>query len=323
MKALTMKKLILILALGFIVFQSEAQQDPYFTQFMFNKLSYNPAYAGSKNGIEATLVHHQQWLGFPGKSGPSTQVLGINAPIGQHGLGLNFINDKLGFEKTVGLMASYNYKFDLGAAGRLGVGPGIGFMQKSIDGSQLSPEQAFDAKVPNANVSSIQPDFSFGLYYENEDFHNLYVGASALHISEEDFNYETTPGSSIGYTGARHYYLTAGMAFDLNPNLQLQPNVLVKNDGAYTQFDLNANLLINERFLGGMSYRSSDAASILAGFYIVSNMYFGYSYDMTLTDIRTVSSGTHEIVLNYVFGNTGRKKRVKVPRIIYTPRSLD
>ena len=318
-----MKKSLILFVLLALVIELQAQQDPYYTHYMFNRLSLNPAYAGSQKGIEATLLHHQQWVGYPANAGPRTQVLGLNAPIGRHGIGLNFVNDRLGYEKSVNLMLSYNYKFNLGGAGNLAVGPGIGFMQKSIDGSQLTPEQAFDAKVPNANVSSLKPDYSFGLYYDNEAFYKLYVGLSALHLSEEDFDYESTPGAVIAYTGARHYYLLAGMTFDLTPNLALCPNVLIKNDGAYTQFDVNADLLINGRFRGGLSYRSGDAASVLVGAYITPQMHLGYSYDLTLTDLNTVSSGTHEIVFNYVFGRVPKRRVGAGTRIIYTPRTLD
>lgn len=299
-----------------------AQQDPYYTQYMFNRLSLNPAYAGSQEGMEATLLHHQQWVGYPENAGPSTQVLGINAPFGRHGLGVNFVNDKLGFEKSVNLMLSYNFKFNLGTGHTLAVGPGVGFLQKSIDGSKLTPEQAFDLKIPTSNVSSIKPDFSLGAYYQNENLNKLYVGVSALHLSEEDFNYEGTQGM-IAYTGARHYYLMAGMSFDLGANLALRPNLLLKNDGATTQFDINADLLVNERFRGGFSYRSDDAMSVLLGAYIVPAFHVGYSYDFTLTDIRTVSSGTHEIVLNYVLKWNRNPRPAGPTKIILTPRSLD
>lgn len=299
-----------------------AQQDPYYTHYMFNKQTINPAYSGSQSGIEATLLHHQQWVGYQGGAGPSTQSLGVNMPVGNHGIGLQLVNDKLGFEKTVNMMFSYNYRFNIGS-GTLGVGPGVGFMQKSLDGSKLSPEKANDLKIPTSNVSSIKPDYTFGAYYMNTELMNLYVGLSAVHLSEEDFNYDAAPGAVVRYNGRRHYYFTAGMQLPLSPMLALRPNVLLKNDGATTQFDVNADFLYNQRIRGGVSYRTGDAVSLLAGYYFTQNIHLGYSYDVTLTDMRTTSSGTHELVLNYIFKTKKKPKAVIGNKIILSPRTLE
>lgn len=318
-----MKKTIILAAILMITCNVFAQQDPYYTNYMFNRLSINPAYAGSQQGLEATLLHHQQWVGYADNAAPQTQVLGVNLPVGNHGLGLNLVNDKLGFERSVNLTLSYNYKFNLGYGQTLAVGPGIGFMQKSIDGTKLTPEQANDLKIPNSNVSSIKPDFNFGAYYFNENANNLYVGLSSLHLSEEDFDYDATPGAVVAYKGVRHYYLTAGMQFEIAPAWALRPNVLLKNDGSTTQFDVNADFLYNNRFRGGFSYRSGDAMSVLLGAYLTPELHLGYSYDITLTDVGNVSTGTHEIVLNYVLKWKQKPAAARPTRIILTPRSLD
>jgi type IX secretion system PorP/SprF family membrane protein len=204
----------------------------------------------------------------------------------------------------------------------LGVGPGIGLMQKSIDGTKLTPEQANDLRIPNSNVSSIKPDFTFGLFYQNLNLNNLYVGLSAVHLSEEDFNYDATPGAIVQYNGRRHYYLTAGMQFEMTPMLAFRPNVLTKYDGATTQFDVNADFLYNQKFRGGLSYRTSDAMSVLIGYYFTQNLHLGYSYDYTLTKIRSVSSGTHELVLNYVL-KTNKKPKAIYKKMILSPRTLE
>lgn len=316
-----MKKIIAVLGLLLICAGIFGQQDPYYTHFMFNRQAYNPAYSGSQGGLEATLLHHSQWTGFKENLAPSTQSLGINLPVGNHGFGLQLVNDKLGYEKSVNLSLSYNYRFNIGS-GTFGVGPSIGFLQKSLDGSKLSPEQANDLKIPTTNVSSLKPDYGFGFFYQNQNVNNLYVGLSATHLSEEDFNYDAAPGALVQYNGRRHYYLTAGMQFELSPILALRPNVLLKNDGAVTQFDVNADLLYKQKLRGGFAYRSGDAMSVLLGYYITPQWHLGYSYDYTLTDISNVSSGTHELVLNFVLKTT-RKPKPILNKIILTPRFLE
>jgi type IX secretion system PorP/SprF family membrane protein len=316
-----MKNILIVTVLMLVGLTTFAQQDPYYTHFMFNRQAYNPAYSGSQGGLEATLLHHQQWVGYKDGAGPSTQALGVNLPVGNHGIGIQLVNDKLGFEKSVNAVLSYNYRINIGS-GTLGVGPGIGLMQKSIDGTKLTPEQANDLRIPNSNVSSIKPDFTFGLFYQNLNLNNLYVGLSAVHLSEEDFNYDATPGAVVQYNGRRHYYLTAGMQFEMTPMLAFRPNVLTKYDGATTQFDVNADFLYNQKFRGGLSYRTGDAMSVLIGYYFTQNLHLGYSYDYTLTKIRSVSSGTHELVLNYVL-KTNKKPRAIYKKMILSPRTLE
>jgi len=133
----------------------------------------------------------------------------------------------------------------------------------------------------------------FGAYYHTE---KLFVGASASHLTEGDIKY-----GDITTKLARHYYLQAGYGVDLTSSLELKPCVLVKTDAASTQVDINANLVIDKKYWGGVSYRLQDAVVIMAGIEIIPNLKVGYSYDLTLSDIKTYSSGTHEVMVGYCF----------------------
>lgn len=298
-----------------------AQQAPYYTNFMFNKLPYNPGYAGAKDAICGTLLLHQQWQGYIADGAPSTQFLNVHAPVARkHGIGIGFVNDVSGYEKTLTTHLYYNYKIDIGTSGKLAVGPSIGFVQKNLDGSKLTPELASDPNVPVANVSALQPDFGFGLYYNNTQWYNVFAGVSANNINEATMSYATR-GGNVEYKLARHYYAMAGITYDINSTLSLTPSILYKTDLNKGQVDVNADLLFNNKIRGGLTYRSADAVSVLAGYKISDNFHIGYSYDITTTKLNTVSNGTHEIVINYCF-NIKPKVKTEKRGIRLTPRYM-
>lgn len=311
--------MLLLMVIG--IAGANAQQAPYYTHFMFNKLPYNPGYAGTKDAIYATLLLHQQWQGYTASGAPSTQFLNVHAPVGKkHGLGVGFVNDNLGYEKTLTAHVYYNYKIDIGANGKLGIGPSLGFVQKNLDGSKLVSELANDPNVPTSSSSSLQPDLGFGAYYNNTGFYKTFVGISANNINEGTMSY-STPGGTIDYKLARHYYVMAGATYDINSSLALTPSLLYKTDLTKGQVDINADLLYNNKIRGGLTYRSADAISLLAGYKITDNFHIGYSYDVTTSELNTVSNGTHEIVINYCFKI---KPKVKTEKrgIRLTPRYM-
>lgn len=280
---------------------ANAQQAPYYTNFMFNKLPYNPGYAGSKDAICATILYHEQWQGYTADGAPSTLFANIHAPVGKkHGIGLGIVNDKIGYENTLTLHAYYNYKFDVGSNGKLAVGPSLGMMQKTLDGSKLHSENPNDPHVPLQSVSTIQPDLGFGLYYTNTSLYNAFAGLSANNVLEQKLTYDA-PGGSIDYAIKRTYYAMTGISYDLSPSLALNPTLLYKTDMTKGQLDLNADVVYNNKIRGGLTYRTSDAVSVLIGYKFTDNFHIGYSYDITTSKLNTVSNGTHEFVLNYCF----------------------
>ncbi|MCX6290236.1 MAG: type IX secretion system membrane protein PorP/SprF [Bacteroidetes bacterium] len=288
-----MKKVYFVLIL--IVFGSTtawAQQDPQFSQNIFTKLAVNPGFAGANGAYCGTLLYRNQWTGFGGE--PKTMLFTGDAYIDDisSGVGLTVISDQLGFDKNLGIRAAYAYRTQLGS-GKLGIGADFGLMQKSIDGSKFIYNDGPDASIPTNNVSGGTFDLGFGLYYNTD---KMFVGASASHLTEGEIKY-----SNIKTKLARHYYLQGGYSVGLTSSLDLKPSLLVKTDGASTQMDINANLVINNKYWGGLSYRLQDAIVIMVGMEIIPNLKFGYSYDLTTSDIKTYSSGTHEVMLGYCF----------------------
>jgi type IX secretion system PorP/SprF family membrane protein len=274
-----------------VTWSAMAQQDPQYSQNMFNKLPMNPAYAGSNDAVCATALYRNQWVDFEGA--PKTVLFNIELPVSflKGGAGLTIMHDELGFEKTIGAKLAYAYRANLGS-GKLGLGVDVGFMQKSIDGN-FKFNDPNDPNIPFDKVSATSPDFSGGIYYHTDKF---YLGLSSTHLVESDLEF-----GKFTTTLKRHYYGMTGMSFDLTPAIVLKPSLLVKTDAASYQFDLNTNLVFNNRFWGGLSYRYTDAIVALVGMNITDNLKFGYAYDVTTSALNGVSNGTHEIMLGYCF----------------------
>lgn len=284
-----------------LVISASAQQDPQFSQNMFTKLCTNAGYAGSNDAICGTLLYRNQWTGFGGE--PKTMLLTADMPVEMlhGGVGLTvYAADGLGVEKNLNVRGAYAYRADLGA-GRIGIGVDIGFHQKSLNGTKFVYNDLNDNNIPTTNVSGGAFDLGFGAYYNTE---KLYVGLSTSHITEGKIKY-----ANVNTSLARHYYLMAGYSLDLTSSLTLKPMVQLKTDAVSTQADFNANLFINSRYWVGASYRLQDAIVFMAGLEIMPNLKFGYSYDMTTSEIKTYSSGTHEIMLGYCYKPTKVVKR--------------
>jgi type IX secretion system PorP/SprF family membrane protein len=305
-----MKKLLLsAILVTSLSATSFAQQDPQFSQNMFNKLYTNPAYAGSNDGICGTLIYRDQWSGFEGS--PTTGLFSIDAPVNflHGGLGLTIMaTDELGFENTFGVKLAYAFRFNVGS-GNLAIGVDAGLLQKSIDGD-FKFNDPNDPIIPTSSVSgSVLPDLGAGIYYNSD---KLYVGASMSHLLESEVDY-----GDFTTTMARHIYATAGYRLEFSPSLSLTPSFHLKNVADQTQLDINANLHINNRFWIGGSYRLEDAIILMAGLNITPNLRLGYSYDMTTSDLKDYSNGSHEIMLGYCY-----KIKKKITPIIRNVRFM-
>jgi type IX secretion system PorP/SprF family membrane protein len=274
------------------VLSTNAQQDPQFSQFHLSKLYLNPGVAGSNDAICGSLMYRNQWTGFGGE--PKTTMLQFDMPIESinSGAGLVVYNDELGFDRNLKVAGNFAYRLNVGA-GKLGLGLSLGYMQKSIDGSKFVFNDANDNSIPTNNVSGGSFDLGLGAYYSTD---KLYVGLSSAHLLEGEINLDR-----ISTSLARHYFLMAGYSLDLTPSLGLKPAMRLESDGVSTQVDLNANLHINNKYWVGLGYRLQDAMMIMAGIEIIPNLKLGYAYDYTTSDIRTYSSGTHEVYLGYCF----------------------
>jgi type IX secretion system PorP/SprF family membrane protein len=297
-----MKKLLAVIAAGCLSTLALAQQDPQFSQNMYNRLYVNPAYAGSSEAICAHLLYRSQWVNYDGA--PKTGVLAIDAPLANNkvGVGLSVMTDKIGAEKTLQGKLAGNYKFTLGQ-GKLGAGIDLDFMQHQIDGADFkAPDPSVtDPSIPKNSVSGTAFDLGAGLYYNTD---KLYVGVSATHMLEAKVDLD-----NFSKEYKRHIYGMIGYTFELTPTVALKPMVFVKTVTGNTTMDFNINAHFNERFWVGVSYRNEDAIVGLLGMNITDKLKVGYSYDFTTSDVKDYSDGTHEIMLGYCFNV---KKRIPV-----------
>lgn len=296
-----------ILICSFITVCASAQQDPEYTQYMYNTMAVNPAYAGSTGALEATLLHRSQWVGISGA--PETQSFSIHAPLRNEkvGLGLSVVNDKIGPSSELYLDGNFSYSIPLGYEKRLAFGLKAGMRMLNVDWSKGRYYDPNDVLL-NQNIDNqAKLAVGAGIYYYTDKW---YVGASVPSFIEN--SYYDDVQESIDYDRL-HYYFMGGYVFDLNPNLKFKPAFLVKAvSGAPLTADISANFMIAEKFVIGGSYRTDDSVSILAGFQISKSFYVGYAFDYTVSDLNKYNDGSHEIILRYQF-NKGESK-IKSPR---------
>jgi type IX secretion system PorP/SprF family membrane protein len=292
-----MKKNILIIFLFYSLI-SVAQQDPLFTQNMFNQMYINPAYAGSNNMVCATALNRLQWVGF-GDGSPMTTVVNINAAIQPFGLssgvGLNIANDRFGFNQDLGVDLSYAIRFNVASGGKLAIGFNGGFINNTLDaGNWITPSGSTDNALPSTKENSINFDMGVGIFFNNDD---MYFGASATHINEAKFNKAVDPSHY-----KRHYYITGGYILQMpSPAWQFNPSVFISSDLTTNQLSVTANAIYNKRFWCGVSYRVGEGVAGMIGFELFSGMRIGYAYDFSTTEISSYNSGSHEFMLGYCF----------------------
>lgn len=297
-----MRKLLAVIVSVCLSSLAIAQQDPQFSQNMFNRLFVNPAAAGANDAICASLLYRNQWVGFDGS--PKSVVAGVDAPVLNErlGVGLTVLSDEIGFEKTLMAKLAAAYRMNVGS-GKLSVGVDFDLMQHELDGKFIAPDGGAvdDPAIPKTGVNGNTFDMGAGIYYQSEKW---YGGLSATHLLEA-----TVDLDKFSKEFNRHFYGMLGYTFELSPSVQLKPMVFVKNVTGNTTIDVNVNAHFNNRFWGGISWRNEDAFVLMAGLNIIENLKLGYSYDFTTSELRDYSDGTHEILLGYCFNV---KKRVPV-----------
>ncbi|MCB0445518.1 MAG: type IX secretion system membrane protein PorP/SprF [Gelidibacter sp.] len=295
--------------IAFILFNcwlGVAQQLPQFTQYMYNTISINPAYAGSRETLSIVGLHRSQWVGLQG--GPTTQTLSIHTPLRNEkiGLGLSFINDELGYQNFSYLYGDFSYTIQTGEQTKLAFGLKAGFTGYSLDPDYQASESA--DPVIYGYQNRWKPNIGAGVYWNSNRW---YIGLSAPRILNTDYNgseeYEALERIS--------YYFTGGYVFDLGETTKFKPAFLLKaTNGAPLSFDITANFLFNEVFWIGGAYRINERAAALgaiADFQISKQLRIGYAYEYPLSDLRPYTSGTHEVLLMFeIF----KSKRIKSPR---------
>ena len=287
-----------------------AQQDPQFSQNMFNKLANNPGFAGSRGLIATSVLHRSQWMGFgeDGGAAASTQNFSIDAelPFMHGGVGLNIVKDNIAQYSNLGLQASYAYRTELGV-GQIGMGMSVGMFQSGLNGGFLNAATDGDPAIPG-DVSGSSLDLGAGIYYNTQD---VYIGISSAHLTEPTI--EWSDGQD--YKMERHYFLIAGYTHDLNPMLLLHPSIYLKSDGATSQLDINTSLIYNNKMWGGVSYRLDEGLVFLTGLNVNKDLKLGLAYDVVLNQI---GNNSIEVMLGYNFKVNYNKavSKYKNPRFL-------
>jgi type IX secretion system PorP/SprF family membrane protein len=291
--------LILIVLLGTV---TSAQQLPQFTQYMYNMISVNPAYAGSRETLNATILHRNQWAGLEGN--PRTSTFSMHTPLRNEriGLGISYINDRLGFESTNYVYGDFSYSVPVSEEVKMSFGLKAGFTSYNLENPD--PNDMFF----NANFNSWNPNFGAGFYIGSNKW---YAGISSPRILNTDLN-----DGEFQAVERNSYYAIGGLVLDISENTKFKPTVISKfTNGAPATYDFTANFLFNEKFWVGASYRINDASNFgaLMDYQVSDDIRIGYAYDLPTSTIRPYTGGTHEIILIYEL-----KKRQRGP--VKSPR---
>jgi len=299
------KVLILVSIVFFTCSSVKAQQDPQYTQYMFNTLSINPAYAGSRGHFSMSALARTQWVGIEGA--PDTQSFSLHAPIGFSGVGLGFsiINDKLGPSVETHFDSNVSYTIRTSEEGQLALGLRLGGRTLNLDWSKgrfQNPDAIFNNNVNNKFL----PTLGAGIYFHMPDW---YVGLSVpnfLRTTHYNDFLESVAAEKL------HYFFIAGYVFDVTENLKFKPAILSKIvAGAPLSLDISANFLFNDKFNLGVAYRWDDSISAILGFQISETLTLGYAYDLTTSNYNNYNAGSHEVMLTF---NVLEQKRLKCPR---------
>ena len=296
------RNVVLILFFSLSLTGLIAQQDKLITNFMYDKMSINPGKTGidMNNSICATSIYRNQWDKVNGA--PNSAVLNIEGNFSRlfkGGLGLAFYHDAIGFSRQNNLLLNYSYPIQIGNVGVLGLGLGIGIINYGIEPTWVPPTSIKEHSLPKG-FAATNLDANFGAYFQGKDF---YAGLSSTHISESLLE-KSVAGLDQNYQTARHYYLMGGKTFDDVLNGKIDAQVLMRTDLVKLSFDLNARYFysLNDHDLyGGISYRNSDAIAVLFGYSPIDRFTVGYSYDITINKLSSVSRGSHEILFKYCF----------------------
>ena len=292
-----MKTRILILVLMFTEMVSYAQQDAQFTQYMYNTINVNPAYAGSRGALSIFALHRTQWVGLDGA--PVTNAISVNTPLNGSnlGLGVSLINDKIGPTHENTVSADLSYTIPTSETFKLSFGIKATANLFDLDISKLDPKDAGDASLQNFNKFS--PNIGAGVYLHSN---KAYIGLSIPNFIETN---RYNDNEVAIFKEKINYYLITGYVFNFNQDIKFKPALITKMvEGAPLQIDVSGNFMFSEKFVVGVAYRWSAALSAMAGFQVSDGLYIGYGYDKETTNLKNYNSGSHEIFLRYeIFRN--------------------
>lgn len=306
-------KLLLGLVLGLCFLNVQAQQDAQYTQYMYNTLSVNPAYAGSRDVLSFVGLYRTQWVGLEGA--PDTFTASIHSPLSEKvGIGVNLTNDRIFITSETYVDIDFSYTINTSEKSKLafGIKGGGHFLDIDTQRAIRGPYNINDANSQINVDNKFSPQFGLGLYYYTDDH---YIGLSAPNILEtKHFDENSADSGSFATAKERiNLYLIAGKVFKLNDDLDLKPAFLFKAvQGAPLQADLSANLLFKDKFTFGLAYRWSAALSAQLGFQISDELMLGFAYDRETTELQRYNNGSYEIFLRYELFK--RNNRMVSPR---------
>ena len=309
-----MKKLLVIILVFAFAKALTAQQDPQYTQYVYNPIVINPAYAGNRGVLSVVGLHRSQWVGLDGA--PRTQTLSVHTPLqdSRVGLGLSVVNDEIGPADETYIAGDFSYTIPAGDDARLSFGLKAGVHLLNVDFTRLNIFNPSDPRLQQNIDNRLSPTVGLGLYYHTDKF---YLGLSTPNVLQTDhFDDSNNTGSTTFIAEERiHYFATAGYVFDLNDDIKFKPSTLVKLvNGSPLQVDLTANFLFNDKITVGAAYRWSAAVSGLIGFQLSDQMLIGFAYDRETTELGNAvfNDGSYELFLRYELFNNYDK--------IITPR---
>jgi type IX secretion system PorP/SprF family membrane protein len=273
---------------------------------MYNTISVNPAYAGSRNVLSVLALHRSQWVGFDGA--PTTSTFSINTPIPETnlGLGISAISDRIGPTEQNTFSGDISYTIRLNEKTNLSFGVKGTASFFSFDQYKVTPFQANDPKWRSVSTR-LSPNFGVGTFLHSDQY---YLGVSIPNIMESNFYND----NDIAINSQRmNYYLIGGYVFDVSNSIKFKPAVVSKIvTGAPVQLDLSGNAMFMNKFVLGAAYRWDAAVSGLAGFQVNDALFIGYSYDFDTTSLSRYNFGSHEVFIRYEF--VYKKDKLVSPR---------
>ncbi len=298
-----MKKLLYLTFLCLFLQVVNAQQLPQYTQYMLNEMAINPAVTGKDGYADVRSNNRYQWQGIT--DAPRTYMLTVHAPFKNrhHGLGAQIYTDIVGPTRRVGLSLSYAYHIKVAKKTFVSLGVSAGMQQWGIDGHKIILHDAGDDNLLNTYQTKIVPDFGAGLYVHNDKF---YFGISAPQLYQSPI--KLYAGGDNKGTLVTHFLVNGAYKFKINDNFKIEPSFLLKYASpAPMKIDVGARVIYKEQFWLGGGYRHNDAFTALFGFMYKNYLMIGYSYDITTTNLKKYSTGTHELMLGLRFSKQQAK----------------
>ena len=292
-----MRTKILIFALMLTCYTGFAQQDAQYTQYMYNTINVNPAYAGSRGVMSIFGLHRTQWVGLDGA--PTTNAFSINTPINNSnlGVGVSFVNDKIGPTSDNTISADLSYTIQTSEEFKLSFGIKASGNLFNLDVNRLNPADANDPNLQNFN-NEFSPNFGAGIYLHSD---KMYFGLSVPNFLQDS---KYNDNEVAVFQERMNFYAIGGYVFDISPSVKFKPAFLTKLvTGSPLQVDASANFLFFDKLMLGAAYRWDAAMSALAGFQVTDGLFIGYSYDRETTQLRNYNSGSHEVFLRFELFN--------------------